>query len=280
RTFLPNINIHLHHRADSYVVSGDESRLQQALLNLALNAQEAMPRGGTLALGLSHLRIDPYDTVPQLGMERGVWLHLTVTDTGSGIAPEALPHVFEPFFSTKPLHEGAGLGLAQVHGIVHQHGGHVKIESEPQKGAVVSIYLPLQEDPAPLPAEPTTPPGVCSILVVEENADLRDALEDALSGLKHNLVLTASGKEALTLVKQGALRPDLIIGDLAMPEISGIALLQAVRVHSPRCRMIIISSYPMPADQTRLRAEGVIQWLPKPVSMSELAERVQKALEG
>lgn len=278
RTFPPNIDIHLHHRAERYIVSADVSRLQQALLNLALNAQEAMPRGGALSIGLSHLRIDRYDTVPQLGMDPGPWLHLTIADTGSGISPEALPHVFEPFFSTKPLHEGAGLGLAQVYGIVHQHGGHVKIDSEPQKGAIVSIYLPLQEDPEPLPTGPTTPPGVCSILVVEESAELRDALQDALSGLDHNLVLAASGKEALALVKQGALRPDLIIGDLAMPEMSGIALLQAVRVHSPRCRMIIISSYPTPADQTRLRAEGVIQWLSKPVSMSKLAERVQKVL--
>ena len=284
RTLPANIEISLHLGADSYVVSGDASRLQQALLNLTLNAQEAMPRGGRLALTLTHRHIRPNDTVPQLGMDPGLWLQLTVVDSGAGIAPEALPHVFEPFFSTKPLHEGAGLGLPQVYGIVRQHGGHIKIDSESRKGTIVTMYLPLQKEPAPDAPRPAALPGHRTILVIEENEALRkalaDALHDTISGPAYHLALAASGKEALTLAQQQSLRPDLIVGDLAMPHMSGLDLLQSLRTYNPRCRMIVISSYPVPSDPSTLRAAGIIDWLPKPFAITDLARRIEKLLEN
>lgn len=281
RSLAATIDITFHHHAPRYIVHGDASRLQQALLNLALNAQEAMPRGGRFILSLSHRHIGPNDTVPQLGMEPGLWLQMTIADTGAGIAPEALPHVFEPFFSTKPLHEGAGLGLAQVHGIVHQHGGHVKIDSETNRGTIVTIYLPLEPESTALPAHDAGS-NWPAVLVVEHDDRLRKALGDALqrpvARLEHRLFLTGNGQEALALVRREKLRPALIIGDLALAQMSGLALLQAMRAQNRDCRMIIVSNYPVPANSANLRAAGIAAWLPKPFSMSDLLQQIERLL--
>lgn len=283
-SFPPTIDITFQHHAAHYVVSADASRLKQALLNLAINAQEAMPRGGRLSLTLSHRHIGLHDTVPQLGMEPGRWLEIMLADTGSGIPPEALPHVFEPFFSSKPLHEGAGLGLPQVHGIVHQHGGHVKVESELHRGTVITIYLPLQQDITSLPELSGPLPDRLALLIVEQDDLLRKALGDALqdAGLPaaYQLVLASHGQEALFQIRQQRLQPALVIGDLALPQMSGLALLRALREQNPHCRMIIISSYPMPANGASLKAAGIAAWLPKPFSMTDLLQQINNLLSA
>jgi CheY-like chemotaxis protein len=211
-------------------------------------------------------------------MDPGQWLELTVADNGVGIAHEALPHVFEPFFSTKPLHEGAGLGLAQVYGIVQQHGGHIKLDSEPRHGTLVTIYLPLQEEPFARLHHGERPAK--RVLIVEESSELRDALRETLSGSPYNVTLVATGKEALDVVRREGRAVDLIVGDLAMPQMSGISLLQAVRSQNDQCRMIIVSAYPKPADVTRFRAEGIVHWLGKPLSLDELVKRVEEVLSA
>lgn len=282
RTFPATIEVRMRQMGRRFEVWGDAERLRQILLNLATNAREAMPEGGVLSLSLREQHVAYGDTVPQLGMEAGSWLQLTVADSGSGIARDALPHIFEPFFSTKPAYEGAGLGLAQVYGIVKQHGGHVRVESEEQQGTLITVYLPLLDEPSVTSTVPLRKRGRRQILIVEENETLRralsDTLRDALAADDYDLAVVESGREALDIVRQGSMQPDLVIGDLVLPQMSGIALLQALRRFNSDCRMIITSNYPRPADEDDWHAQGIVDWLQKPVSMGDLVRRIQNVL--
>lgn len=282
RRFPQNIEIRFRHEQRPFRVWGDADRLRQALVNLATNAREAMPDGGTLVMALRMLKIGQGETVPQLGMTSGDWLQLSVADSGSGIAPEALSHVLEPFFSTKPVHEGAGLGLPQVYGIVQQHEGHVRVESEPGRGTAVTLYLPLHKEAQPVQGVPPKQPEERLILLVEDDEDLRGALREslheALADTDWRLALVESGKEALDVAQRGAARPVLVIGDLVMPEMSGTALLQALRQQNPHCRMIITSNYPHPTGDESWQVPGIAGWLQKPVSIQTLIAKVKEAL--
>lgn len=280
--FPPDIEVKFRHEQRPFRVWGDADRLSQALLNLATNAREAMPDGGTLIIALRMLQIGRGETVPQLGMTSGEWLQLSIADSGSGMAPETLSHVLEPFFSTKPLHEGAGLGLPQVYGIVQQHDGHVRVESEPHKGTVVTLYLPLHKEAQPGQGVSPEEPDERLILIVEDNQELRRALREslyeALADRGWRLALVASGKEALDVARRGATGPDLLIGDLVMPQMSGTALLQALRQQNPQCRMIVTSSYPRPTGDESWQVPGIAGWLQKPVSMQTLITKVKETL--
>jgi two-component system cell cycle sensor histidine kinase/response regulator CckA len=207
---------------------------------------------------------------------------MTVSDTGTGIPPDALPHIFEPFFTTKaPL--GSGLGLAQVHGIVGSHEGRIDVETQVGKGTTFTIYLPVYlSEPSPLLSraelsELPTGQGE-TILVVEDNAVVQKALADSLELLNYQVRKASNGQEALAVLEQRKGEIALVLSDVVMPRMSGIALLHAMRERGLVVRVVMLTGHPLKKEMERLRAHGMTDWLPKPPQLEQLAEVVARAL--
>ncbi len=264
-------------------VNADPQRLQQAIVNLALNAQDAMPEGGSLHFMLIRLQLEPGDPPPLPDIQPGEWARLTVTDTGTGIPPDVLPHIFEPFFTTQaPLRKG--LGLPQAYGIIKQHGGHMDVKTEVGAGTSLTIYLPAlpasrAQDPSP--GTRAMPQGSGEIiLVMEGHPGTRQALAHSLEMLNYRVLAAPNGQEALALFKQHGDEIALVLSDLVMPEIGGMALCQALKKLDPSVRVVILTDYPKEGQGEDLDALGVVDWLKKPVSLDQLARAVARALEA
>ncbi len=282
RTLPESIQVEIAYGSDEYTVSADPTRLQQALMNLAFNAWDAMPEGGILHISLERVRIGPDEVPPLPDMEAGEWVRVMVTDTGVGIPEDVLPHIFEPFFTTKPPGEGTGLGLAQVYGIVKQHEGHVDVESRVGEGTTFSLYLPaltVAQGELPVVKGTDLPRGRGeTILVVEDDQATRSALREILEMLNYRVLEAAHGREALAVFEQHADEIALLLSDLVMPEMGGIPLIYALRKRKPSLKIVVLTGYPLgEAVQAPLLA-GVVDWLSKPPSMERLAEVVDRIL--
>ena len=289
RTLPENIKIVLAYGPDEHTVNADPTRMQQAMMNLALNARDAMPAGGDLRFGLERIQVQPSASPPLPEMKAGEWVQVTVADTGSGIPPDILPHVFDPFFTTKAPGEGSGLGLAQVHGIVKQHEGEIDVQSQVGQGTTFTIYLPaLPVHPAEAPTlemEALTKGEGETILVVEDNAATRQALVDSLGLLNYRTLEAADGQEALAILERQISEvssPEivLVLSDVVMPGMGGIALFHALRQRNLAVKVVLTTGHPLVEDMERLRTQGLSDWLPKPPSLEQLAEVVARALES
>lgn len=282
RTLPENLNLELDYDRNECIVYGDPTRLQQVLMNLALNARDAMPQGGTLSFQLASLSLAPGQMPPLPDMAPGEWLQLSVRDTGTGIAAEHLPHLFEPFFTTKQPGQGTGLGLAQVHGIVKQHDGSIAVESQPGRGTTFVIYLPIYETgPAPAPAvvnHQTEQGAGESILLVEDNEAMRMALADSLEGLGYRVFPAVDGIEALEILAQQTNGISLMLSDLVMPRMGGVELSHQARSRFPALKIIIMTGHPLHESEDELRQAGIEGWIRKPFSVSELTDQVQAVL--
>ncbi len=283
RTLPEHIHIELTDEGGEYVVLADPTRMQQIVMNLAINARDAMPEGGNLTIGLARLRLQQASALPLPDMTPGDWVRITVSDTGSGIAPEVLPHIFEPFFTTKEPGKGTGLGLAQVYGIVGQHGGQITARSQVGQGATFTLYLPaLAQEAEALPAamdEPLSGNGEL-LLLVEDNEPLREALAEFLRTCHYRVATASSGEEALALLAAGNdEQPALVLSDLVMPRMGGKALLAALRGQGYRMPVIFVSGHPLDESELRLLADqGVGAWLRKPFQMGEMVQAIARCL--
>lgn len=249
----------------------DGAQLQQALMNLAANARDAMPEGGVLRVA-----------VGRAGAGRRALAQIEVSDTGEGIPPEALPRVFEPFFSTKGPGGGAGLGLAIVHGIVRQHGGHVRIDSGPGLGTRIAIELPAldaarisSEHVPPVPALRT---GLrATVLLVDDEPRVRAITATLLRRLGHEVLEAHDGVEALASAAER--KPDLVVTDLVMPRLGGLELIRALRVDAPALPAVVLTGLgggPDESDDPATVPDAV--WVSKPYHPDHLAERVTQLL--
>jgi CheY-like chemotaxis protein len=250
-----------------------------------------MPEGGELHIGLDRIRIEDRKRAPLPEMEAGEWVRVTVSDTGTGIPPDVRPRIFEPFFTTKERGEGTGLGLAQVHGIVKQHEGEIDVTTTVGEGTTFTIYLPalLVAKPEALPEERLAlPQGQGeTILVVEDNAAMREALVDTLELLNYRALEAANGREALEILERQTLEVSedfqsleiaLVLSDVVMPEMGGIALFHVLKQRYSAIRVVLLTGHPMEEELETLRAEGLSDWLPKPPSPEQLAQVVAQAL--
>ncbi|MEE8391814.1 MAG: ATP-binding protein [Anaerolineae bacterium] len=288
RTVPESIGIKLDYGSDDYTVHADPTRMQQMVMNLAVNARDAMPEGGSLRIGLERIRIEGRKAAPLPEMEPGEWVQVTVSDTGIGIPPDVLPRIYEPFFTTRaPL--GSGLGLAQVHGIVAQHEGYIDVKTQLGQGTTFIIYLP-----ALLVHQPETPTRPAArlakgegqtILVVEDNAATRQALAESLELLDYQVLEASNGQQALTIFEQHTDKAShdagqiaLVLSDVVMPGMGGIALFHTLREKCPRVQMVLLTGHPMEDELENLRAQGLSGWLLKPPSLEQLAEVVARAL--
>ncbi len=281
RIIPENIHISLASGEDEYTVNADPARLQQALVNLAVNARDAMPSGGELRIRLERIRVAGPHQAPLPVMGAGDWVCLTVSDTGTGIPPGNLPRVFDPFFTTKPPGKGSGLGLPQVHGIVKQHEGEIGVESVMGQGTIFTIYLPALL----LAAPQALPSGLKklirgqgqTILVVEDDPVIRGALVDSLELLDYRPLQAADGRQALAVIEQ---HPEiaLLLSDLVMPEMGGQALFYALKARRLGFPVVILSGHPLENELPTLQAQGLAGWLPKPPTIEQLARLLAKIL--
>ncbi|MCC6930301.1 MAG: PAS domain S-box protein [Gemmatimonadaceae bacterium] len=267
-----------------WLVYIDPSQLEQVILNLAVNARDAMPEGGLLTLGTEHVVLTDEHLIEGQGVVAGPFALLTVSDSGSGIPPEALPHLFEPFYTTKRQGEGTGLGLATVYGIVRQAGGMVDVESTPGIGTRFRIYLPRATAPAPESPEQLAPRperrGSERILVAEDDPAVRSLTVRALTEAGYHVQAAASAEDALSLVRRAALPFALLVTDVIMPGWSGPALADALREQLPLLRVLFVSGYAKDRiGEHELRREGV-SFLQKPFTPHLLVQRVREALDG
>jgi len=285
RTLPENIHITLDVGAGACVIEGDAGRLQQALMNLALNARDAMPEGGTLRIGVTRIEATPGRALPLSEMAKTpappAWIYLSVADTGTGMSAEAYTHRFEPFFTTKEPEQGTGLGLAQVYGIVQLHDGHIDVTTEQRKGTTFHIYLPaatIAPEETKLTTAPIPPGHGETLLLVEDNAQLREASQNLRTDLGYRVLTAANGREALALYQKEN-NIALLITDLVMPEMGGKALVQALHSHDPHLRALVMTGYTAEESETDLQAAGFLEVIRKPLDAEHLAQAIRRALE-
>ncbi len=264
--------------ADSPSVEADAVQLEQVLLNLCLNARDALPGHGHIRLGLGthdgggHCRSCGRRLAP------GRWVELHVEDDGSGIAPEVMQHIFEPFYSTKEVGRGSGMGLAMVHGIVHDHGGHLLVDSTPGRGACFRVLLPPAAagraadaaPPAPVPAAALPRRLAGRVLLVEDDPQAGDYLAELLSGWGLTVVLRRDPLQALDWLRSTSAPAQLLLTDHRMPHMTGLELAGAARVLQPGLPVLLVSAQAAGFDAATLAAHGVQAALAKPVDGAQL----------
>jgi PAS domain S-box-containing protein len=281
RTLPESIHISLAVEAGEYPINADLTRIQQAIVNLALNARDAMPNGGELRIALSRTQGQEIQCVDCGPMTGGDWIQVTVTDTGTGIPPDVLPHIFEPFFTTRtPL--GHGLGLAQVHGIVKQHEGHLDVQTQVGHGTTFRLYWPALSAGQPL-ALPEAPLEMAqgrgeTILVVEDDDTMRAALIDVLDALDYQVLAAANGMEALVVYEQYADEVSLILSDWVMPSIGGLELVRELAARHAAPKVLMLTGHPLTEEAETSVPVNVVGWIHKPPSIEQLAEAVSRAL--
>jgi PAS domain S-box-containing protein len=258
----------------------DANQLENAILNLAINARDAMPDGGKLTIATGRMPVA--EGAADLGA--GEFVRIRVADTGAGMPPEVLARATEPFFSTKPLGKGTGLGLAQVYGIAQQSGGTLRIASAPGEGTQVDILLPAAEPPdenaAAGPAAAAGERGASSgarVLVVDDDEEVRTFLIASLEGLGHDVIAAESGEEALKRLREA--RPDLALIDYAMPHMHGAEVARAVREIAPGLPIVFVTGY-AESEQLEAALGGDVPVLRKPFTLADLAAAVEENLPG
>jgi len=243
-----------------------------------------MVGGGKLFIGLDRLEVEDHEPPLPASMGAGDWVRLVVSDTGTGIQPNDLPRIFEPFFTTKPPGEGSGLGLAQVYGIVGQHEGHIDVQTQVGLGATFTVYLPALPSHGVLAqvdetASDTRGSGE-TVLVVEDQVAVRRALRASLEQLGYKVQEADDGIGALTVLDSNRGHIQLILSDVIMPGMGGMALLDALRERGEDLPFVLMSGHPMEGELDALRARGLSGWISKPPALDELAKVIASVLQA
>jgi signal transduction histidine kinase len=281
-TLGEHIEMHLALEEDSWFALVDPNHLATALLNLAVNARDAMADGGKLTLETGNVYLDEAYAMVNHEVRLGHYVMLAVSDTGSGIPAEIRDKVFEPFFTTKETGKGTGLGLSMVYGFVKQSNGHIKIYSEEGHGTSIKLYLPRAMENGSRPEQPASNEasgGSETILVVEDDPFVRNYVNTQLVQLGYRATLAANGPEALAEIEKGLVF-DLLLTDMIMPGgMNGRQLADAVRLRRPAVRVLFTSGYTEDAIIHHGRLDPGVLLLPKPYRRSDLARMIRLALE-
>jgi CheY-like chemotaxis protein len=255
----------------------DPGQVEQVLMNLAVNARDAMPVGGTLSFETANRRLEKPGPVPP-----GDYVVLTVRDTGTGMDAGTRSHVFEPFFTTKASGEGTGLGLAMAYGVVEQSRGHILLESEPGRGTAFRIHLPRIE--GEVDDEPTTDVGQATrgdetVLVVEDEPSIRDLARELLEGLGYEVFEAETTEQALAAARNHTGRIDLTLADVVLPGVDVRDLVARLQSLHPEMRVLYMSGHGAATLSTHGISEGRPDFLPKPFGQAQLARRVRQVLD-
>ena len=268
---------------DLWPVRCDLGLAEQVLLNLAVNARDAMPGGGRLHIETANVLLDHDDVVSCPGMSPGPHVRLVVSDSGMGMDAEVKAHLFEPFFTTKGVGQGTGLGLSTVYGIIAQSGGFIAVASEPGRGTVFTIHFPRtsgQASHAVPPLLPRISPGTETVLVVEDEAPVRAVTVRALAAAGYKVLVAGAGREALALAAREAGPIHLLVTDVVMPGMGGPDMASALGRLRPGLRVLFVSGYTRDSLDLRGELPPGFELLPKPFTPAVLLERVRAVLDG
>ena len=257
----------------------DPSQLEQVMLNLAVNARDAMPGGGTLTIATGHAVLGDAEAADE-GVKPGHFVSLSVSDTGTGMTPEVRERIFEPFFTTKGQGKGTGLGLATVYGVVHQSGGTIQVTSEVGKGSTFRVLMPRVTTGVEAGAATETQRSVGSetILLVEDESALRDMTARMLEAAGYRVVTAQSGTDAIDLLREYP-ETALVITDVVMPGMSGSELAQEVSARRPNLHVLFVSGYTDDKLGSVLTSHGA-NFLAKPFTVAALTRKVRQVIDG
>ncbi len=275
------INIQLRKKAENHFTVGDHSNLENALLNLGINACHAMENGGDLIYETSDITLDGgYCRKSKFDLVPGHYCRIIVSDTGNGIAPEYLEKIFEPFFTTKSQGKGTGLGLAIVYGTVKNHGGEILVKSVPGRGSSFELLLPADNHPVhsdEIPAEEMRGEG--TILLVDDEEVNRILGQDVLERLGYRVVLAENGEEALQCVRSQPDKIDLVLLDVVMPRLGGVEAFESIHREFPDIPVLLSSGYTGNLDLQDLTGKGLRGFIPKPYDITEMSRLIFRALK-
>ena len=265
-------------------VVADPTQVQQVIMNLVINARDAMSDGGTLTISTANVMVDEEALEPSTGSQAGKYVRLSVEDSGSGIEPAVLDRIFEPFFTTKEMGKGTGLGLSVVYGIVTQHGGYIDVESELGSGTAFHVYIPAtEESPDEQVSEDTASDEVRGhgerILVVEDETTVRDFAVRALRENGYRVVEAADAEEALVVFESDRKKFDLVFSDVVLPSKSGVELAEELLSLSPNLRILLSSGYADRKSQWSIIQEKGLEFVKKPYAIKDLLKTIRGVIE-
>jgi PAS domain S-box-containing protein len=265
-----------------WTVSGDATQLHQVLMNLCVNARDAMPNGGTLKISAANLLIDENYTRMNLDAQVGPYVVVTVSDTGTGISADILDRIFEPFFTTKELGEGTGLGLSTVLGIVKSHGGFLNVTTEEGKGSEFKVYVPAQDSQEIVEeVENTIPVGNGElILVVDDEAAIRDITKTSLESHNYKAITASNGIEAIALYAENQDKISLVLTDMVMPSMDGLTTIRTLKKINPQVKIIAVSGLVTNDKVNAVYKMGIQAFLPKPYTARQLLQTISTVKGG
>jgi CheY-like chemotaxis protein len=267
---------------DLKTIEASPNQIDQIILNLAINAKDAMPNGGTLSFHTSNVDLDEEFCQTRIGLKPGPYVLLKVSDNGVGISRDNVKHVFEPFFTTKKPGEGSGLGLSTVFGVVSMHRGWVEIESSPGQGAQIFIYFPASghEPTFKTDTESIKPKGGSeTILIVDDEAPVRKLVKSILEKAGYSVLTASNGKEALEIYSRHGSDIALVVLDLIMPEMGGDTCLERLHTMDPNVRTLIMSGFGMDEKKEKLLQEKQVRLVSKPFDMIDFLNVVRQTLD-
>jgi two-component system cell cycle sensor histidine kinase/response regulator CckA len=284
RLLREGVDLKLEHGNNVWPVNADETQISNAIINLVVNARDAMPKGGTVTISTANETVAQAAALGTAIMPAGDYVCISVSDTGIGIPKEHMGKIFDPFFTTKPVGQGTGLGLATVYGIVKQTGGFITVDSEVGKGTSFHIYLPRHRGEAIAQANeservaPRDITGQDTILLVEDEEAVRSFAARALKLRGYNVLEASGGEEALEIVKSSTSTIHLLVTDVVMPNMDGPTLVRAVKRLRPDMAVIFMSGYAEEAFRRNDEKAEDLHFLPKPFGLKQLAAKVKDVL--
>ncbi|MDB9339071.1 ATP-binding protein, partial [Nodularia spumigena CS-589/07] len=280
-TFPKSIEIHTDIPNDLWLVSGDSTQLHQVVMNLCVNARDAMPSRGTLSISAENILVDENYARMNLEAKAGLYVVITVTDTGVGIPQETLDRIFEPFFTTKPVGQGTGLGLSTVIGIVKSHGGFVNVYSEVGSGTSFKVYLPAvggTETPAIEDVAIPTGHGEL-ILIVDDEPTIQDVTRTSLESHQYQTLIASDGIEAIALYAKYADKISAVLMDMMLPSLDGVTAIRTLQKINPQVKIIATSGLMSKTKLGEVMDTGTQTFLPKPYTVNELLLSLQQILK-